>query len=187
MMNRGAVFSSCGLYRYSLWRVWDPTRPRLLFVMLNPSTADAEKNDPTVERCQRRAVADGFGGVEVVNLFAFKATNPQDMIDSAEAGIDIIGKENDCAIIEAAKRAGRVICAWGTYGSYQDRGRDVAFLMAHYGAPNIEGGKELHALKLTMSGHPAHPLYLPNSLKPFVWEGYAPGHRIGIHGSGVSP
>lgn len=170
-MNSGAVFSSCELYRYSLWRVWDPTKPRLLFVMLNPSTADATKNDPTVERCQRRAVADGFGGVEVVNLFAYRATDPRDMIDANKAGIRIIGDLNDKTIIDAAKRADRVICAWGTWGSYLNRGKDVAYLMRYYGAPNIEGGKELHALKLTKDGHPAHPLYLPNSLKPFVWEG----------------
>lgn len=72
----GATFSECRRYRYRLWRYWDRSKPPLCFLMLNPSTADDLSNDPTVERCQRRALAMGFGGLEVVNIFAFRSTDP---------------------------------------------------------------------------------------------------------------
>ncbi|MEH6402829.1 MAG: DUF1643 domain-containing protein, partial [Sneathiella sp.] len=74
----GAEFSDCNKYRYSLWRRWD-AGPTVSFLMLNPSTADGSSNDPTVERCHRRAVAMGFGALEVINIFGFRATDPKDL------------------------------------------------------------------------------------------------------------
>src|ERR1051326_5628436 len=100
-MNPRALFSPCGLFRYRLWRHWTPGMPPLVFVMLNPSTADAEKNDPTVERCERRAKAGGFGGGEVVNLFALRSTDPKALYSAA----DPIGPENDKVIATAAGRS----------------------------------------------------------------------------------
>ena len=72
----GAQFSACNRYRYRLWRIWDESRKPLVMVMLNPSMANADQNDPTVERCQRRALKMGFGGLRVVNIFALVSTDP---------------------------------------------------------------------------------------------------------------
>lgn len=73
----GASFSECRKYRYLLWRVWDESKPAAVFLMLNPSTADDVDNDPTVERCQRRVHALGYGSLKVVNIFAYRSTIPQ--------------------------------------------------------------------------------------------------------------
>ena len=96
-----AVYSDCKRYRYALTRVWEPQGRRLSFVMLNPSTATEVQNDPTVERCERRARALGFGGFRVTNIFAWRDTDPRKM----RAALDPIGPDNDAAILEA--------CAWG--------------------------------------------------------------------------
>lgn len=107
-----AIYSPCQRYRYALTRVWQPDAPRATFVMLNPSTATEAQNDPTVERCERRARALGFGAFRVANIFAFRATDPRVM--RAEA--DPIGPANDTAIAEAALWADQVVCAWAAMG-----------------------------------------------------------------------
>ena len=157
--ERGADFSHCRTYRYCLWRRWSSSAP-LTWVMLNPSTADESVNDPTVERCERRARSMGFGGVVVVNLFAYRATDPKAM----KAATDPVGPWNDRAIVDAAQRAGMVICAWGNHGSHRGRAQGVGELLRAHGVA-------LHALKVTGSGQPGHPLYLPNRLEPQPWEG----------------
>lgn len=106
-----AVLSDCGTYRYSLTRVWDESRPRVCFVMLNPSTADASANDPTIVRCRNFAYSWNYGSLEVVNLFAYRATNPR-VLRTVQ---DPIGPENDRHIIEATARGGchpRVGLSW---------------------------------------------------------------------------
>ena len=121
-----AVYSDCERYRYVLTRVWDAGLPRALFVMLNPSTATEVQNDPTVERCERRARALGFGAFRVTNIFAFRATDPREM----RAQPDPVGPQNDAAILEslswAAGAQDRIICAWGTHGAHLGRGAAVA-------------------------------------------------------------
>ena len=107
-----AVYSDCEAYRYRLERVWHEG-PRVVFVMLNPSTATEAQNDPTVERCERRARALGFGGFAVGNIFGFRATDPKLM----RAAADPVGPGNDAAILAMAAQADRVICAWGTHGA----------------------------------------------------------------------
>ena len=104
-----AVYSDCERYRYALTRVWDPLGPRLSFVMLNPSTATEVQNDPTVERCERRARALGFGGFRVTNIFAWRDTDPRKM----RAAADPIGPDNDAAILEACDWGDQVIAALG--------------------------------------------------------------------------
>lgn len=98
----GAAFSPCGLYRIKLWRIWDEIKPLVMFLMLNPSTADDIDNDPTVERCQRRAQMLGFGGLMVGNIFAYQSTDPAGLHDPE----DPIGAGNDEALIEMARRDG---------------------------------------------------------------------------------
>ena len=154
----GALFSPCARYRYRLWRVWNPDRPSLLFVMLNPSTADEIDNDPTVERCQRRAVAMGYGGLQVCNIFAWRSTDP-----SALYGLeDPVGPDNDEAILAAAGESGLVVCGWGTHGNLMGRGEAVLRLLRAQGVVP-------HALKINEDGTPGHPLYVSYQTQPAPW------------------
>ena len=153
-----AVYSECERYRYLLTRVWNDDAPRALFVMLNPSTATEVQNDPTVERCERRARALGFDGFAVANIFGFRATDPRVM----RAAADPVGPGNDAAILELAGWAGRVICAWGTHGVHLGRGRAVEAALR--GA-----GHRLQHLGLTQGGQPKHPLYVGYGRQPQDW------------------
>jgi hypothetical protein len=155
-----AVYSPCERYRYLLTRVWDGAGSRALFVMLNPSTATEVQNDPTVERCERRARALGFGAFRVVNIFAFRATDPRVM----RVQDDPVGPGNDAAILSSATdwRPDRVICAWGGHGDFCGRGQAVAGLLRATGQP-------LWHLGLTASGQPKHPLYIGYARQPEVW------------------
>ncbi len=153
-----AVYSDCESYRYMLTREWAPAGPRALFVMLNPSTATERQNDPTVERCERRARTLGFGAFRVVNIFALRATDPRKL----RALADPVGPENDDAIRQSAPWADRIICAWGTHGAYRDRGAAVERMLRATGLP-------LFHLGLTRAGHPKHPLYIAYAQQPQRW------------------
>jgi hypothetical protein len=152
-----AVYSDCERYRYLLTRVW-AAGPRALFVMLNPSTATEVQNDPTVERCERRARALGYGAFRVTNIFAFRATDP--MVMRAEA--DPVGPDNDAAILQSAVWADRIFCAWGNHGLYMGRGDQVAGLLRPSGLP-------LFHLGLTGQSQPRHPLYVSYDHQPEPW------------------
>jgi hypothetical protein len=152
-----ARYSPDSRYRYALTRVWSPG-PQVLFVMLNPSTATEVQNDPTVERCERRARTLGFGGFAVANIFAFRATDPRDM----RAAPDPVGPENDRVIGELATGAQQIICAWGTHGAHLSRGPDVHALLR-------TTCKALFHLGLTQAGHPKHPLYISYERQPELW------------------
>ena len=144
---QGARFSADRRYRYVLWRIWDESRPTALFIMLNPSIANENNNDPTVERCQRRAQIIGYGGLTVCNLFAFCSTNPRMLYEVN----DPVGSDNDRALLERARTAGLVVCGWGTNGALKGRGPAVlAMLRANGITP--------HALKINSDGSPQHPL-----------------------------
>ena len=153
-----AVFSRCGLYRHVLTREWGQGG-RLTFVMLNPSTADHLQNDPTIARCENRARDMGATGFRIVNLFAFRATYPRDLI----AADDPVGPGNDADIRRAARWADHVICAWGAHGDLHDRGREVQDMLRRQGAALLHLG-------LTMAGAPRHPLYLPRDRQPIPWN-----------------
>ncbi|HEX9858406.1 MAG TPA: DUF1643 domain-containing protein [Paracoccaceae bacterium] len=153
-----AVYSACERYRYLLTRVWDAPGQKALFVMLNPSTATEVQNDPTVERCERRARALGFGAFRVTNIFAFRATDPRVM----RGAPDPTGPDNDAAIADSAHWADRIICAWGSHGAHLDRGNQVAALLRATGRP-------LWHLGLTKAGQPKHPLYIGYDQKPELW------------------
>lgn len=143
----GASFSRCGTYRYALWRVWDEAAPLLNVIGLNPSTADATRDDPTIRRCVAFARRWGYGGVVVTNLFAFRAIRP---VTLARAP-DPVGPRNDRVLSRHATRADGVLAAWGAKGSL--RGRDAAVLAALRGRP-------LWSLGRTSTGAPRHPLYV---------------------------
>lgn len=154
-----AVYSDCEAYRYSLSRVWDSAGRRVMFVMLNPSTATEVQNDPTVERCERRARTLGFGGFRVTNIFAWRATDPRDM----RAADDPIGPNNDATLLDGADWADQIIAAWGVHGAHLDRGNAVSIMLS-------KTPKPLFHLGLSKAGHPKHPLYLPYVQKPVSWN-----------------
>lgn len=158
--SSGALFSSCRRWRYLLWRRWDAARPAVNFLMLNPSTADELKLDPTCARARGYAERWGYGALIVTNIFAWRATDPAQM----RAAPDPVGSGNDRAIVRAAREAELVVCAWGNHGAHAERSRAVRTLLATV-------RMNLHALRLNGSGEPAHPLYLPAALKPLPWRG----------------
>jgi hypothetical protein len=155
----GAAFSSCRRWRYLLWRRWDAAKPVANFLMLNPSTADEVKLDPTCSRARDYAERWGFGALIVTNIFAFRNTSPEQM----KAAADPVGPGNDAAIVSAAREAGIVVCAWGNHGAFLSRSaRVLEKLKAHRVA--------LHTLRVNAGGEPAHPLYLPGNLRPMPWR-----------------
>lgn len=159
--DRGATFSPDLRYRYALWREWG-SGPWLCWVLLNPSTADAVQNDPTVERCERRARAGNYGGVVILNIFAYRTTDPKRMM----AAEDPVGPDNDNTILYHARMYSitKVICAWGVHGAHLDRGRKAEKMLR-------EAGLKLHCLGLTSEGHPRHPLYVAYEVEPVPWCG----------------
>ena len=155
----GAAFSRCRRWRYLLWRRWDGRKSVANFLMLNPSTADEAKLDPTCSRARAYAKRWGFGALVVTNLFAWRATEPAGM----KAARDPVGPGNDDAILRTARESEVVICAWGNDGAHLDRAAKVAKMLRAAKVP-------LHVLRLNGGGEPAHPLYLPRALRPKPWD-----------------
>lgn len=153
----GAEFSRCRQWRYLLWRRW-ARGPVANFLMLNPSTADEVKLDPSCTRARVYAERWGYGGLVVTNLFGWRATDPHDM----KAAHNPVGAGNDAAIIEAARNSSLVICAWGNHGSHLERSAAVLSKLR-------KARLGLHVLRMNGSGEPAHPLYLPAALEPRKW------------------
>lgn len=147
--NRATV-SACGLYRYQLWRCWGDGKTAC-FVLLNPSVADADNDDPTIRRCIGFAKRERCSRLCVVNLFAGRATDPRDMQQMA----DPIGPRNDLSILEAtiAEPAPLVIAAWGAGGAYRGRAQQIVTALAFTGV-------EVMCLGVTKDGQPRHLLYV---------------------------
>ena len=154
-----ATYSDCENYRYTLTRTWGEQGKHALFIMLNPSKATEVQNDPTVERCERRARALGFAAFTVTNIFAYRATDPRVM----RAQADPTGPDNGAAILNAAKTADTIICAWGTHGEHLNRGPEMEAVLRAQPKP-------LHHLGLSKAGHPKHPLYISYSVQPEIWR-----------------
>ncbi len=152
-----AVYSPCERYRYALTRIWDEGERRLTFIMLNPSKATEVQNDPTVERCERRARTLGYGAFRVVNIFAWRETDPI----ALKRAVEPVGPANDNAIVAAVHWADDILCGWGAHGAHQGRGAAVAGLL---GAAN-----PLFCLGETQAGHPRHPLYIAYATQPKPW------------------
>ena len=156
----GAVFDHTSKYRYTLWRnfVEHPTSI-CLWVMLNPSTATEEVDDPTIRRCQRFSRAWGHDACRVVNIFAYRSTDPA-VLSTLD---DPVGPHNDLWIATEAMTASRVVCAWGIHGALNERSRHVRAILR---ARDVK----CESLGFTKSGEPLHPLYRPNdsTLVPFA-------------------
>lgn len=157
LIVNGAIISNCGKYRYRLWRRWGDGSA-LVFIMLNPSTANEEEDDPTIRKCIGFAKALGHGAIEVVNLYAYRATDPKDL---KAAGYPV-GPSNDDHIRSVVNIHGNdhnLICAWGANARGLSRPTDVKGMIHDIGKP-------MYSLRLTKDGVPSHPLMLPYSCKP---------------------
>jgi hypothetical protein len=153
--DRGATISDDGLYRYQLWRRISSDPRRVLWIMLNPSTADADVDDPTIRRLIGYAKAWGFGRLDVVNLYAGRATKPADLWKM----LDPVGPGNSLAVGAAAGAADLIVGGWGANAPVEQ----VEWLLRRVMAA------DLHALATTKAGQPRHPLYLKGDLTPTPW------------------
>lgn len=151
-MEKGAIISECGKYRYQLWRIWDNTKSLCMWVMHNPSTADANEDDPTIRRCIGFAKSWGYGGIYVGNIFAYRATNPKDM--KGKSYNELVG-ENRQHIKDMESKCDLIIEAMGN--------PVISSVMP------FTYEKEPHYLKLTKAGNPCHPLYLKSDLTPIKY------------------
>lgn len=151
--DRKTVFSLDRKYRYTLWREWGygPKGLYAMFIGLNPSTADETHDDPTVRRCIRFAKDWGYGAMVMTNIFAYRATHPEDV----RVQKDPVGMDNDKWLVKCASEASIKVACWGTHGRHLDRGTEVRRLIA-----------PLSCLGLTKGGSPRHPLYILASTKP---------------------
>lgn len=164
-----AEYSPCGLFRYLLTREFGGTRT-VVFVLLNPSTATAEMNDPTITRCIAFAKAWGFGRLVILNLCAYRETKPALMFARAKEGLDIVGPDNDAVIEREVTAADLVIAGWGTNAGKKAL-RQRAFHVRHL--LRTKSKNPVMALRHTKDGHPEHPLYVPGGtvLEPLRWPG----------------
>jgi hypothetical protein len=154
-----AIFSPCRTYRYILRREKQPTGKQIMFIGLNPSTADEINNDPTVTRCIMRAWEYGFQRFVMANIFGYRSTNPKGLRSVA----DPVGLENLSYILSYAKQVDQVVAAWGNHGLYLEHGSKVRSMLQHEGVP-------LYHLGITKANQPKHPLYIGYQVKPKRWE-----------------
>jgi hypothetical protein len=169
-IKRQAAISDCGKFRYALSREWNTDKPLLVFIMLNPSTADALLDDPTIRKCIGFAERNGFGAAEVYNLFAYRATDPKDL---KRAGYPV-GPENDPLLFDMLRQlqhdsSFKVVCAWGANARDQQIGIRAMDVTRKLHARGIK----LHHLRLTADGIPCHPLMLPYSCGINEWSPHA--------------
>jgi len=155
--GKGAIISKCGKYRYSLWRNWDDMfseNRKVMFIGLNPSTADAVDDDNTMRRCIGFAQKFGFSGLYMANLFALRSTDPEALKTEAEP----VGKLNNGHLLNMAQRSDKIIACWGrtwqSYAGLHHRHAEVLRLLKYY---------DIYALKMNSDGSPAHPLFLPKT------------------------
>lgn len=146
-MEKEAQFSDDRIYRYTLCRTWTQGNGHVTFIGLNPSTADENKDDPTIRRCIGFAKDWGFGGINMLNLFAFRATNPKELMKAKEP----IGEKNNHYLSMYCDPIGLNIACWGIWGAYMNRGKEVLDFL---------GVSGLHCFGFTKNVQPKHPLYL---------------------------
>lgn len=152
-VTRGATFSRDERYRYTLRRAWG-SGPFVAFIGLNPSTADATEDDPTIRRCVRFARDWGYDGLVMLNLFAYRATDPKALL-TAE---DPVGPGNDQVLAAICEQAALIVEAWGCFRLGIERARtdEVRYAL----------GRDSCVLGRTKDGHPRHPLYMPAAARP---------------------
>lgn len=159
-LHRGAELSACGKYRLSLTRQLNPSgESTCLFIMLNPSTADADVDDPTIRKCMKFARSWGFHWLHVVNLFSYRATSPDDMKTADYP----VGPGCDDALRSRAAGADLIVCAWGKHGWHRNRCEWVRRILAGY---------RLYYLQLNKDGSPKHPLYVRDDTQPTLWTAH---------------
>lgn len=146
-MDKGAQFSPDRIYRYALWRTWEQCNGHILFIGLNPSTADETEDDPTIRRCIGFAKDLGYGGIYMLNIFAYRATSPKVLMKAENP----VGEKNNHFLQMYFDPIGFNIACWGMWGKYLNRGREVIEMLGEEG---------LHCFGLTRYGQPRHPLYL---------------------------
>ncbi|OGD52552.1 hypothetical protein A3K80_09230 [Candidatus Bathyarchaeota archaeon RBG_13_38_9] len=159
-MVKGANFSEDRKYRYVLWRIWDESKPKCAFIGLNPSTANENIDDPTIRRCINYAKDWGYGELNMLNIFAFRATNPKVMKNE----IYPVGPDNDYWIRHVTAEVDIVIAAWGNHGKHMKRDGSVIKIV----------GNKLHCLESNKNGTPKHPLYLPKTITPIEFREQVP-------------
>ncbi len=174
--DHGATFSPDGVFRFRLHRVWQPRLEQLTWLMLNPSTADAALDDPTIRRCWSFSAAWGYGGFVVGNLFAFRATDPKDIKRRWLAHEPVRGADNDY-FLEKMCRDRAVVVAWGNDGLLDGRDKYVLAFITPI-------AKSIMCLGVNRNGTPKHPLYMSTKtqLQPYVrrvWKDDA-GHVVGV-------
>lgn len=169
-MKMTADISDCGHYRYDLTRVWDENKEFCVFIGLNPSTADAEQDDPTIRRCIRFAQDWGFGTLVMLNIFPYRSTDPKALkgLSLAELyGDDLprYGRKNHEAIINATADAGKIIAAWGTNPRAKSAERSLFAVMRE-----ARVCRRFECLGLTADGSPRHPLYVAAHFEPVLFQ-----------------
>ena len=156
-MQGTAFIDETEAYRYSLSRSWNLDKPMVMFIMLNPSTADADRDDNTIRRCIGFAQSWGYGGLWVGNLFGLRSPHPEDLLLSD----DPVGPQNDAALNSMADRSDLVVAAWSAFAAkFPAREAQVRGMF----------GPRLYCLATTKGGHPRHPLYLKGDLTPTVYR-----------------
>jgi hypothetical protein len=159
-MIKTATISSCGKYRYLLTRQWDKSIKPLIIIMLNPSTADALKDDPTIRRCISFADQCGYGGISVMNLFALRSTSPKVLWSHSNP----VGPENQDYLASHIKKDDDVLAAWGSIPHNQSQDiRVMAYLK--------KAKATVRCLGVTKGGYPRHPLYVANDVNPIPYYG----------------
>ena len=158
-VRRTARFDRSRRYRYTLGRIWEPDGKLAVFVLLNPSTADEKRDDPTIRRCMGFARDWGYGVLAVLNLFGWRTADPRELTDAR----DPVGKQNDRILRAAAAEADLVLVGWGNAGALQRRDEAVGAILARAGAPCF-------CLGITGAGQPRHPLYVARDTKPIPWS-----------------
>lgn len=154
VVDRGATFSPDRRYRYVLWRVWDFGLPRMTVIGLNPSTADESEDDQTIRQCIKFARREGWGGLHMINLYAWRSTDPRGLLDAP----DPVGPGNDRHLIESCSGAGKIVAAWGAVNPFptNDRGSEVIRKLERWGF-------DVFCFGLTKGGAPRHPCRLAAS------------------------
>lgn len=150
------------VYRYRLWRTWDASKPRIAWIMLNPSVGDGNDDDRTIRRVVGFSDAWGFGGLEIANLFAFVSSDPSRL----ENVIDPVGPNNERHLGEVCARSSRIMVAWGSNAFAKHR--------AHIVTERLRTLGPLYCLRITKTGKPEHPLYIPGNTQPVLYAGAMP-------------
>jgi len=162
MFTSTAVISDCEKYRYALTRAWDDSKPMVMFLMLNPSTADAAQDDPTIRRCIAFAKSWGYGSLCVGNLFAYRSTTPKELLSCENP----VGDKNKFWIDMMAAKSKMIVCAWGN-ANIVDK---LAKRFTNESFQPLLGLNNLYYIDLAKDGTPKHPLYLKGDLIPINFE-----------------